>query len=413
MKYSIKTTLIIAVLAIAITSCNKDGDPVIPDPGPGAGDHPELWSYDIGTGGMADVFPAIDNNDNMYFSMVSENYTEVIAVGLDSDGKELWKKVFTGTVTGKVIYAGGKVFVSTGYPTAIYCLNPSNGNTEWSKNLTNEYDFQDNPRMAYANDKIYALSTQFIYGFIATYDMEGTEIVVQQVSPGFNLSMYNNAIIFHDMDTVYSYEDNGSSFTLNWKWGFPAVKSSTSLLTLYDIPVGDDGSIYIRDEAAIYIITQSGQLAKTINLDATFYQGYNSNLTITNGGDMILAKGDLVKISNDGTTEWVSDINDGLIINPTFNTAPVISADGNLYDAQLFGLYSVKSNGALNWKVNSETGAGTEYGNLHPPVLTHAGNIISVSSEQSVVRCFKGDGQGLATNGWPKPFGDYGNTSSK
>ncbi|NQU35859.1 MAG: PQQ-like beta-propeller repeat protein [Bacteroidetes bacterium] len=412
MKQLFKTTIAIMLLAFAITSCNKDGDPITP-PGPGAGDHPVLWSYDLGFGGMADVIPAIDNNNNVYFSMVSEDYTEVIAIGLDSDGNELWKNVLDGTITGKVMYTDGKVIVTTGYPTAIYCLNASSGNTEWSKNLTEEYDFQDNPSMAFANNKIYLLSYQFLYGFIVTYDLSGTELVVQEAKQGFNLSMYDNALFYHDLDSLYSYEDTGAGFSFSWKWAFPEMKNSRSLLTLYDIPVGDDGSIYIRDDAAIYIVSQSGQLTKTINLDASYYEGFVSNVAITNNGDMILGKGDLVKISNDGSTEWVTDINDGMIINPSFLSAPVISASGDMYDGQLFGLYSIKSNGTLNWRENAETGAGTEYGNLHPPVLTHDGNIIIVSSEQSVVRCFKGDGQGLATGGWPKPFGDYGNTSSK
>lgn len=413
MKKLFNSILFLALTAFVLTSCEKNSDPIIPDPDPTTGDHPVLWSYDIGFGGLEDVVPAIDNNDNMYFAMVGESFTEVIAIGLDSDGNELWKKVFEGNSTGKVMYADGKVFVSTGYPTAIYCLNASSGNTEWSKNLTEEYDFQDNPAMAVANNKIYLLSYQFLYGFMLTYDLSGTELAVDPVNQGFNLSVYDNTLFYHDLDTLYGYEDTGAGIVFAWKWGFPATKNSRFIFTLYDIPVGDDGSIYIRDDAGIYIISQSGQLTKTINLDASYSQGYLSNLAITNNGDMILGKGDLVKISHTGTVEWETNINDGMIINPSFITAPVISANGDMYDGQLFGLYSVKSNGTLNWRENAETGAGTEYGNLHIPVLTHEGNIISVSSEQSVVRCFKGDGQGLATGGWPKPFGDYGNTSSK
>ena len=411
MKQLFKTTIAFMLLVFAITSCNKDGDPIIPDPG--TGDHPELWSYDIGFGGMADVIPAIGDNNNVYFSMVGEDFTSVFAIGLDADGNELWKKEFDGTVTGKVMLAGGKVIVSTGYPTAIYCLNATSGNIEWSKNLTEEYDFIDNISMAYANNKIYVHTYQTFYGFIIAFDLGGTELETVQSKVGFNLSVYNNTLLFHDLDTLYSYKDTGSGIVFGWKWGFPSSKNSRSLFTLYDIPLGDDGSIYIRDDYAIYFISQSGQLTKTINLDASFYDSYYSNLAITNNGDMILGKGNLVKISNDGNTEWETNINDGMIINPSFNTAPTISANGDMYDGQLFGLYSVKSNGTLNWRENAETGAGTEYGNLHPPVLTHAGNIISISAEQSKVRCFKGDGHGLATGGWPKPFGDYGNTSSK
>lgn len=411
MKTILNSIILFATLAFMLTSCDKGTDPITP--GPGTSDHPVLWSYDLGFGGMADVIPAVGNNDNVYFSMVGEDFTTVIAIGLDADGKELWKKEFEGNVTGKVMLAGGKVIVTTGYPTAIYCLNASTGNTEWSKNLTEEYDFTDNPGMAYANNKIYVLTYQTFYGFIVTYDLSGTELETVQSKVGFNLSMYNNALIFHDLDTLYSYEDTGSGIAFAWKWGFPSTKKSRSLFALYDIPVGDDGSIYIRDDEAIYIVSQSGQLTKTINLDASFSQGYVSNLSITNNGDMLLSNGNVVKFSSDGTLDWESDINDGMIVNPSFSVAPVISSSGNLYDGQLFGLYSVKSNGSLNWRENAETGAGTEYGNLHPPVLTHDGNIVSVSAEQSVVRCFKGDGKGLASGGWPKPFGDYGNTSGK
>ena len=412
MKHLLKTTIAILVLAFSISSCNKDGDPYTP-PEPGDGDHPVLWSYDLGFGGMADVIPAISTNNDVFFSMVGEDYSSVIAIGLDSDGNELWKNVLDGTTTGKVMYTDGKVIVSTGNPTAIYCMNPSSGNIEWSKNLSEEYDFEGNPSMAFTNNKIYVLSNQFIYGFILTYDLAGTELSLQQAKQGFNLSMYDNALFYHDLDSLYSYEDTGAGLSLSWKWGFPASKNTQFLFTLSDIPVGDDGSIFIRDDDAIFIVSQSGQLTKTILLDASFNTGYMSNLGITTNNDMVLGKGDLVKISNNGNIEWETDINDGVFINPSFSSAPVISASGNMYDGQLFGLYSIKSNGTLNWRENAETGAGIEYGNLHPPVLTHDGNIISVSSEQSIVRCFKGDGQGLATGGWPKPFGDYGNTSSK
>ena len=360
-----------------------------------------------------DAIPAISTNNNIFFSLVGEDFSSVHVIGLDGDGNELWKKEFEGTTTSKVMYADGKVIVSTGNPSAIYCLNASSGNTEWSKNLSEEYDFEYLPRMAYANNKIYLLSAQFIYGFIVSYDMSGTELALQQVQYGSNLSVYNNSLLFHDLDTLYSYTDNGAGFDLAWQWGFPASKNSSWLFYVNDLPLGDDGSIFIRDDAGIFIVSQSGQLTKTILLDASFNTGYMSNLGITTNNDMILGKGNLVKISNDGNIEWETDINDGMIINPTFREAPVISTSGDMYDAQLFGLYSVKSNGTLNWKENAETGASTEYGNLHTPVLTHDGNIISVSSEQGFVRCFKGDGQGLATGGWPKAFCDYENTSSK
>ena len=88
MKHLFKTTIILA-LALSIISCAKEGDPIIPDPGPGIGDSPELWNYDIGAGSVYDITPAIDENDNIYFSIAKTENTKVVAVGLDKDGNEL------------------------------------------------------------------------------------------------------------------------------------------------------------------------------------------------------------------------------------------------------------------------------------------------------------------------------------
>ncbi len=246
-----------------------------------------------------------------------------------------------------------------------------------------------------------------------SYDFDGNELWVQQTEMGFNLSIDGSSLYMHDMDILYRYDDNGTGCDLVWEWEFPDVKSSRSFNVLYDIPIGSNGNIYLRDEAYIYIVSSDGQLANTVTLDESFYLGYNSNITLTPNNDILIGKGDLAKISNSGTVVWETSIDNGMIINPSFVTAPTISSGGNFYDAQLFGLYCVKSSGTLDWKFNAENGGGDETGNLHAPVLTHEGNIVSVAAEASKVRCFKGDGQGLATSGWPKPFGDYGNTSAK
>ncbi len=412
MKKLINSVFMIVVMAMVITSCDKDA--ITPNPNPGAGDHEVLWSYDMGFGSMADVTPAIDNNDNSYYSVQNMETSKVIAFALDKDGNELWKNEFDGNSTGKTVYADNKLFVTTDIPVAIHCINAASGSVEWSKNLTVDYDFQWAPAVAFANSMLYVSSGQIGDGFLIAYDMSGTEVWIKQtnlLAGTMNLSVSGNALYFHDGYSLFRYNDNGSSCDSIWEYNF-SNKSSRSMINFYALPIGEDGNVYVRDED-IHIVSPDGQLVKTITLDASFNEGYHSNITLTSNNDILIGKGDLVKFSSNGNIEWESDINGGMLINPTFTTAPVISSNGDYYDAQLFGLYSVKSNGSLNWMENAETGAGIEYGNLHPPVLTHEGNIISVSSEQKFVRCFKGDGQGLATGGWPKPFGDYGNTSSK
>ncbi len=417
MKKLINSVLMLAIAALLLSSCGGK-DPIVPSPDPDNGKHEVLWTYDIGFGGLADILPAVDENDNIYFSMLKEDGASVSTVALDKNGAQIWVNEVEGQGTDKVTYAGGKVYVVTDEPSAIYCIDASSGNTIWSKDLRADYDFEWMPKLAYNNNKLYVSSGQFFYGYLMALDTDGNELWVKQgptMGASFNLSVIDNQLYFMDDMYLFRYDDKGSTCDSVWAYKLPNLKNGNrdrSLITLFDLPIGAEGNIYFREEN-ITIVSPGGDLVNTINLDASYNEGYASNILLTSNNDIIIGKGNLVKMDNNGNVVWESDINDGLIINPSFSTAPVISSNDNLYDAQLFGLYCVKSSGNLDWKVNSENGGGIEYGNLHMPVLTHDGNIISVSTEQKVVRCFKGDGKGLASSGWPKPYGDYGNTSSK
>lgn len=416
MKNILTSILALTIITLLISSCG-DKNTISPLPDPGTGDHEVLWSYEMGNGSLADITPAIDENDNIYFSIIKESGSTILTIALNKDGDELWTNETIGNITDKVTYADGKVIVVTENPVSIVCLEASNGNVLWSKNLTESYNFEWTPKIAINNNKIYASSGEFLYGFLMAFDFQGNEIWMKQgpeLVGSLNLSVKDNALYFHDGSTLYRYNDNGSSCDSSWAYNFSNFKNNKNergIVELYSIPIDDDGNIYIRQDD-IYIISPQGQLIKKILLDASFDHSY-SNITLTSNYDILIGNGNLINLNSNGDKNWETSINDGIFINPSFNTAPTISSNGNYYDAQLFGLYSVKSTGVLNWKENSETGAGTEYGNLHPPVLTHDGNIISVSAEQGMVRCFKGDGNGLATGGWPKVYGDYANTSSK
>lgn len=418
MKHLLNSILIMVVLAFALTSCDKNNNPINPDPDPSSGDHPLLWSYDLGNGSLADVMPAIDENDNIYFSMAKEDGSGVFVFALDKNGNELWKKEVAGTSTDKVTYASGKVFAVTENPVAIHCIQTSGGSILWSKDYTAEYDFEWIPQVAINNDKVYLSTGQFIYGFLLALDFDGNELWIKQgptMGPAYSFSVFGSELYFTDGDNLYRYDDNGTSCDSIWAYDLMEGKSSVgqkNIFDAYNVVFGTDDNLYLRNGLKIEIVSRAGQLVNQINLGDAFYNSY-SGIILTADNSIVIGNGNLLKYSSAGTMEWETDINDGWLVNPYFQTAPVLSSNGDFYDAQTFGLYSVKENGTLNWRDNAETGAGTEYGNLHPPVLTHEGNIVSVSSEQSMVRCFKGDGHGLATSGWPKVYGDYGNTSSK
>lgn len=400
-----------SVLYLTFTACGDDT--ITPDPNPNPGDNEILWSYDMGVGTLDDITPSIDNNDNSYYSIYDPETSKAIVFGLDKDGNELWKNEIDCNSTGKTIYADNKVFVTSTEPIAIYCINAASGSIEWTKDLSADYDFIWTPAIAFANSKLYVSSGQIGEGFLLAYDISGNELWIKKTNLDagtFNMSVSGTALFFHDGYSIFRYNDNGTTCDSIWEYNFYS-KSSRLTLALFDLPIGDDGNIYVRDED-IYIISPNGQLVSTITLDVSFNQMMNSNITLTSNNDILIGNGNLVKFSNDGNMEWETDIS-GMIVNPSFSAAATIAENGDLYDAQMFGLFCVKSNGSLNWSITAENGGGIEHGNLHPPVLTHEGNIISVSAEQKMVRCFKGDGKGLAIGGWPKPFGDYGNTSSK
>jgi|GEM_PF-1243906 len=418
MKKLVILLFITAFMAFMITSCEKKDNPLIPDPTPSTGEHPVLWSYETGNGGLSDIIPAIDENDNIYFSMVKEDGNGILVFALDKNGNELWKKEFSGTSTEKVTYADGKVFAVTENPIGLHCLQASSGNTLWSKDYTAEYDFEWMLQVAVNNNKVYLSTGQFFYGYLLALDFDGNELWIKQgptMGSAYSISSLANELYFTDGDYLYRYDDNGTSCDSVWAYQLmegKSVRGQQGYFDAFNVVFGTDDNIYLRNDTKIEIISRSGQLVNEINLGDDFYNSY-SGIILTSDNSIVIGNGNLVKYSHAGIMEWETDINDGWLVNPSFQTAPVLSSNGDFYDGQLFGLYSVKSNGTLNWKENAETEAGTEYGNLHPPVLTHEGNIISVSAEQSVVRCFKGDGHGLATSGWPKVYGDYGNTCSR
>lgn len=408
----LKSIIAISLIALVFTSCKKVDNPILPNPDPETGEHRQLWSYDFGIGSLADITPAIDENDNTYFSMSDPEGTSIVVFALGNDGNELWKKSLTGSATSKVIYAYNKVFVAGSKPSAVYCLNAASGNIEWEHDFSTEYNFFGAPAMAFTNNRLYISVAELIGSYLMAFDNSGNEVWKQVCeTAGMNISVSGNAIFTRSGNTIQRYDDNGN--TCDSAWTLKTETNANRFLTaVVDLPIGSDGNIYFRDASDIFVVSPSGQLINSILLDASF-DNSPSNILLTSDNDILIGKGNLVKMDKNGNIIWETDINDGIIINPHFSFAPSIAQNGDYYDAQLFGLYSVKNNGSLNWKVNAENGGGEEYGNLHPPVLNHDGNIISVSTEQKVIRCFKGDGSKLASSGWPKPYGDYGNTSSR
>lgn len=410
MKKSIFSLFVMAFLAITFTSCdNNGGGGIIPDPGPGAGDHPELWHYEAPIKGLADIIPAIDGSGNIYIAGQEQGAAggTCHVISVDKNGNERWSVAFEEADPTNVIYADGKVFFGLNDPVKIYALDASNGSTLWSKDLKEEYDFIWAPIMAFANQKLYVESGQMFENFLFAYNpTDGNELWVRRIymDGGTSMAIKGDEIFFGGLGSITRYDDKGSSCDSVWNWS--ADKSSRSALTS-NIAISDDGNIYTRDEDIYIISSATGSVVKTINLDASFENSYSS-VTVDGDGNCYIGNGNLAKFSSNGDMVWQSDIHAGLV-SPNYIQEPLIGENGKFYNGELFSLSCVKADGTLDWVLGTEAGVG----NLHTVAMDNDGNLLSYATEKGILYCYKGDGSKLATKGWPKIYGTMGNTCSK
>ncbi len=410
MKKSIYSIFTLAIVMVMFASCGKD-NPIIPGGGDGDGTHAELWKYEAPIKGLADIIPAIDENGNIYIAGQAEGAAGGVCsvVSVDKDGKERWTKTFEDADPTNVIYADGKVFFGLSNPVKVYALDASSGSTLWSKDLSADYDFDRQPVMAFANQKLYMCSGQFVTGILIAYNpTDGAELWIKNLYDtwGMSIAVHNEHIYLNtSAGSLLRYDDNGSSCDSTWE--FKAESTNRSVLE-GNVCVVENGNVYFRDEAHIYIVDgASGTAITDIMLDGSF-DNSSSSITVDGDGNCYLGNGNLNKFSASGSKVWETDITSG-IINPNYMQAPTIGENGKFYNGELFSLSCVKSDGTLDWMLGTEQGVG----NLHTVAINIDGNILSYATEKGVLYCYKGDGSKLATQGWAKRFGTMGNTCSK
>ena len=411
MKKTAYSLFALAFLAVMFASCGKDGNTIVPGGGGDTGAHPELWHYDGQIKGVADIFPAIDENGNIYFAGTEEGMAggKFHFVSVDKDGNERWDKTVAASGSSYVVYGDDKVFVATENPVSIHVYNASSGDELWSKDYSADYDFTWLPSIAYANHKLYVASGQFTKGFLlALNPTDGNELWIKALSDLsiFSIAVNGSKIYFGSMGEVSRFDDNGSSCDSVWHW--EESNRTAQSFPVNDINIADDGSVYVRGDQGIYILSaQTGQPLTTISLGTDFDHS-PSGMSIDGDGNCYIGNGDWYKYSNDGSLVWKTAISSG-IVSPNYLLAPLIAENGNMYNGELFSLSCVKPNGTLNWVLGAEAGVG----NMHPVVMDSEGNLISYSTEKGVLYCYKGDGSKLASTGWPKRYSDMGNTCSK
>jgi outer membrane protein assembly factor BamB len=412
MKRTIYSFIALISFAFMFSSCGDNGTPIIPGGGGDNGDHPELWHYNGKIKGLDDIVPAIDENGNIYFAGTEQGMAggAIHFVSVDKNGNERWDKTIDAIASSYVVYSDGKVFLGTEEPVTIHTYDANSGNEIWVKDYSADYDFEWMPSLAYTNNKLYVTSGQYTEGFLFVLNpADGTELWIKRLFDKnfISIAVNGNKIYVGGMGEVTRFDDNGADCDSIWHWEAD-YKNGSRYFAFSDINIADNGNIYFREDTKVYILSsETGQAVTTVEL-GTDFDNSSSGLTIDDEGNFFIGNGAWYKYSNSGDLVWKTDINTGLI-SPNYINAPVIAENGNLYNGELFSLSCVKPDGTLNWVLGTENGVG----NLHPVVIDHDGNIITYSPEKGVLYCYKGDGSKLATNGWPKRYGNMGNTCSK
>lgn len=162
--------------------------------------------------------------------------------------------------------------------------------------------------------------------------------------------------------TIYIGSGNGSLYALNptgaaqrLQWRLPTATPITSTPA-----IGPNGTVYIRDEVALYAIETSGTGAGTTKW------GYTLNAAATGGtyaSPSVASDGTIYVGTTDGTLAALTDNGTGATLKWQYTadgdiyTSASIGADGAIYFATLAGtVYALEPGGSLRWSWSAASG---------------------------------------------------------
>lgn len=419
-SYFTKTLLF--VLAILLIQSCEEGD--LPNP-----DNTQIdrlkWSYSLETVMAFSIMnnvPAIDEDGNIYFIADVQNGGQIVK--LSSEGNELWSVNESDFPLSQVIYFNGKIFYQN--DNQLVCRNATDGTHMWSTDVVLGYQ-----TFALTPDKIY--TSNFVDGGIfgcnnslVAFDHMGNKVWETKIRYSANDTItYPNAIsvvgnniylgIFVEVDNsefaIINYIDEGNSVTQNWSWLSPDYSSvGGGSPWIKDFAIDDNNNIIfgmdISGTQTIFSLNPSGieNWRSTTSLPEII-----SSVSVDGNGNCYSAYSNVEKI-NEGGIVWISEDNADWQYEGLESKAPVISNNGNLtFENKSLLAASVNNNGNYLW----EQYYGCELCNdeFHNVTINRNGDIIIIGKAN--IYCFEGDGSALSDKGWPKKYGNYGNTSSK
>lgn len=383
------------------------------------------WTYDFSTimaYSLDNQIPAIDEEGNIYLAADVQYGGQIVK--LSESGQELWLKKENDFPLSRLMYFDGKVFYITN--NKLICRQASDGEKLWEADASGGYK-----TLALSNNKIYTI--KFVDGGIfgsnhtlLAYDYSGNQVweTKVQYSP-VDTMCYANAIsvngnniylgVFAEVDNsdfaIINYVDGGNSVSKGWTWLAPEDYSvGGGSPRIADFAIDDNSNlIFGMEKSSVqYIFSLSPSGIENWHSETSLPQ-IISSVSVDGSGNCFASYDKCEKIDNNGIV-WSSEIKTDWDYLGLTSKGPAISDNGDLYFQNPSKLLTaVDYDGNFLW----EQFYNCDYCNdvFHNVTINRNGDIILIS--KAAVYCFKGNGKGLANAGWPKPFGNYGNTASK
>ena len=428
MKNSKKIKVLVVVImamSLMFQSCDKVLDP--PDESTSDKVDRMKWNFEFDTPSyhsLINPVPAIDEEGNIYAIadvQAVPGGTQILK--LSADGAKLWSKTINKSVASRPIYQDGKLYFLL--ENELFCFDASNGEKVWS--VENAATFTI---IALNSQKIYV--TRFVddgflgSNYLEAYDLDGNKVWSEHIKYSetdtiafpYTMSIRENQIylgvlaeIGESNFAILNYQDNGDAVEKTWSWLGPVDYTTGNNYFFRDFAIDDNSNLLfaMEDKGVQYVFSVSSEgllnWSSPTSLDKTIV-----NVAVDGDGDAFVSYDKCEKISA-GASVWTSDSKTDWTYEGLAAQSPVISKNGNLvYNNFSSIVASVTPAGDYEWEqyIYPCDICTEEFHNL---TMNTNGEIIVVSKFR--VYCFTGDGSALAEKGWPKVYGNYGNTASK
>ncbi len=423
MKKTTPLFLLLVVLIVSYTSCDLNN--IKP---PDNKTDRLKWTYSVGDvymNSLPNPVPAIDEKSNIYAIVSSHSKDDFVK--LDQSGKKVWSKNGNG-ISSRLIYSNNKLFYSRG--TSIACADAETGTELWStENAIN------GNIIAVTNDRIYTtdyLENNFLgVNYLKAFNLDGNLVWETKIKYSdsdsinfpFAMSINGNDIyigvlaeIGKSNFAILKYRDTGDNAKKIWNWLAPEDFTTEGVNGRFkDIAIDDNSNLLfaMTKDSKQYVFSISA-LGNQNWISETNQNIIISNLSVDTKGNVFSSFSTIEKTGANGSI-WNTKLKKDWEFEGLAANAPVLSDEGNSISMNFSKLLTaIDNNGKILWEQHYEpeedTGLSSDE-QFHSFTLNRNGDIIVVCKFE--IKCFKGDNSGLLKGGWPKLYGNYGNTASK